>query len=130
MENTNDMMLIMFVRFYGNDKRMLFKDANIANLTMRSSSNDSVASESATYADALPSLSAAPGEPAGASLQAVGSRKGISYECGICLITEQLPVEQSFHLTCGHRFCTECWREYITHSILKEGERNIIHGKT
>lgn len=111
-------------RFYGNDKRMLFKEANISNLTMRSRSDDSVASEE-VFRDALPHLGSIPGEPAGASFAAAILAKEPAYECGICLTSEQLTSDKSFSLKCGHKYCEDCWREYLTHSILKEGKVNV-----
>lgn len=110
-------------RFYGNDKKALFKEANIKTLTMRSRSNDSVVSDT-SFSDALPSLSTAPGEPTGTSLPIDGTEKPLTYECGICLTSEQLSGDQNFHLVCGHKFCTDCWKEYLSHSILKEGQQS------
>ena len=41
-------------------------------------------------------------------------------ECGICL-TPAESSDEGFQLACSHRFCRNCWRHYLTHSILDEG---------
>jgi len=42
-------------------------------------------------------------------------------ECGICFLPAET-ADHSFQLSCGHRFCSECWQAYINHCILNEGE--------
>lgn len=49
-------------------------------------------------------------------------------ECAICFS----PAESSnevFQLSCAHTFCCDCWRNYLTHSILDEGKRKSLRYK-
>ncbi|OXU30621.1 hypothetical protein TSAR_002465 [Trichomalopsis sarcophagae] len=45
-------------------------------------------------------------------------------ECGVCYLT--LPSHMMNGLECGHRFCTDCWREYLHTKIMKEGVGQTI----
>uniref|UniRef100_A0A6M2DJA0 RBR-type E3 ubiquitin transferase n=1 Tax=Xenopsylla cheopis TaxID=163159 RepID=A0A6M2DJA0_XENCH len=40
-------------------------------------------------------------------------------ECEICFTV--LPSTMMTGLECGHRFCTQCWAEYLTTKIMEEG---------
>jgi ariadne-1 len=40
-------------------------------------------------------------------------------ECEICFTV--LPTSMMTGLACGHRFCTQCWGEYLTGKIMEEG---------
>ncbi|XP_034833519.1 E3 ubiquitin-protein ligase ariadne-1 isoform X1 [Maniola jurtina] len=40
-------------------------------------------------------------------------------ECEICFTI--LPTSMMTGLECGHRFCTQCWCEYLTTKIMEEG---------
>lgn len=42
-----------------------------------------------------------------------------SEECQICFVV--LPSSQMTGLECGHRFCYQCWNEYLTTKIMGEG---------
>lgn len=54
------------------------------------------------------------------------SRKNLigSEECEICFM--MLPVNQMTGLECGHRFCYQCWNEYLTTKIMEEGVGQTI----
>lgn len=45
-------------------------------------------------------------------------------ECEICFII--YPPIQMTGLECGHRFCTQCWNEYLTTKIMEEGVGQTI----
>ncbi|XP_032456368.1 E3 ubiquitin-protein ligase ARIH1-like [Nasonia vitripennis] len=45
-------------------------------------------------------------------------------ECGVCFMT--LPTDEMSGLECGHRFCTNCWREYFQTKIMGEGQGQKI----
>lgn len=45
-------------------------------------------------------------------------------ECHVCCLS--LPPKMMFGLGCGHRFCTNCWREYITTRIIEEGAAQSV----
>jgi len=42
------------------------------------------------------------------------------FVCDICC--EDTPGMPTFALKCGHRFCVECYRHYLTQKIKEEGE--------
>eukprot|EP01117_Protostelium_nocturnum_P019066 TRINITY_DN814_c0_g1_i1.p1 TRINITY_DN814_c0_g1~~TRINITY_DN814_c0_g1_i1.p1 ORF type:complete len:619 (-),score=209.61 TRINITY_DN814_c0_g1_i1:131-1897(-) len=44
-------------------------------------------------------------------------------ECFIC--GDEYPPEECFALGCGHRFCNDCWKQYLTMKI-NEGEASKI----
>jgi ariadne-1 len=45
-------------------------------------------------------------------------------ECEICFMV--LPSSMMTGLECGHRFCTQCWGEYLTTKIMEEGVGQTI----
>lgn len=45
-------------------------------------------------------------------------------ECEICFNPNQ--PKNMTGLACGHRFCTACWREYLTTKIMQEGQGQSI----
>lgn len=45
-------------------------------------------------------------------------------ECEICYMI--LPPSQMTGLECGHRFCYQCWSEYLTTKIMEEGVGQTI----
>lgn len=45
-------------------------------------------------------------------------------ECEICFMV--LPPSQMTGLECGHRFCYQCWNEYLTTKIMEEGVGQTI----
>lgn len=51
------------------------------------------------------------------------SHSGVE-ECEICLMN--LPTSMMTGLECGHRFCTQCWTEYLTTKIIEEGMGQTI----
>ena len=44
-------------------------------------------------------------------------------ECGVCF--SELPTEEMFGLDCAHRFCKECWAEYISSDLKNGAEQSI-----
>lgn len=40
-------------------------------------------------------------------------------ECEICFVI--YPSTQMTGLECGHRFCSQCWNEYLTTKVMEEG---------
>lgn len=44
--------------------------------------------------------------------------------CEICFLS--LPSETMTGLECGHKFCTQCWTEYLTTKIMDEGMGQTI----
>ena len=66
-------------------------------------------------------------EAAGIKLDSENKPKLMSipgFSCDICCNDE--PGLLSLALACQHRFCIECYREYLTRKILKEGESRRI----
>jgi ariadne-1 len=45
-------------------------------------------------------------------------------ECEICFMV--LPSSMMTGLECGHRFCTQCWGQYLTTQIMEEGVGQTI----
>jgi len=45
-------------------------------------------------------------------------------ECEICYMVQ--PAAQMTGLECGHRFCLQCWNEYLTTKIMEEGVGQTI----
>lgn len=45
-------------------------------------------------------------------------------ECEICLMN--MPVNMMTGLECNHKFCTQCWTEYLTTKIMQEGMGQTI----
>lgn len=45
-------------------------------------------------------------------------------ECEICYMVQ--PGTQMTSLECGHRFCLQCWNEYLTTKIMEEGVGQTI----
>jgi len=46
------------------------------------------------------------------------------FTCAICC--DDAPNMQTFALRCGHRFCVDCYRHYLTQKIKDEGEASRI----
>ena len=42
------------------------------------------------------------------------------FTCGICY--EDEPGLQTYAMICGHRYCIDCYRHYLTQKIKEEGE--------
>lgn len=42
------------------------------------------------------------------------------FMCMICCDTP--PIEEAFGLRCSHKFCTNCWKEYVMTKIKQEGQ--------
>ena len=57
---------------------------------------------------------------AGGPLRMQAVRRG--FVCGICFDDEGGDEAQTFALKCGHRYCTSCYRQYLTQKIGEEGE--------
>lgn len=47
--------------------------------------------------------------------------KSGTFDCLICCVAAPLK-DGTFRPRCGHRFCTECWREYIVTKVKDEGQ--------
>lgn len=47
-------------------------------------------------------------------------RKVKGFECGICC--EDSPSLQTYAMKCGHRFCIDCYGQYLYQKIKGEGE--------
>lgn len=45
-----------------------------------------------------------------------------THSCLICL--EDLPAAQTFALSCGHRYCKDCWKGYLE-VMVKDGPRSV-----
>ena len=50
------------------------------------------------------------------------------FTCEICC--EDTPGLQTFALKCGHRYCVDCYRQYLAHKIKDEGEAARIQCPT
>lgn len=48
--------------------------------------------------------------------------------CGICC--EDGPGMKTYALKCGHRYCVDCYRQYLAHKIKDEGEAARIQCPT
>ena len=68
------------------------------------------------------------GEPQNGSSQEKTSRPSkrarldtpSEFMCMICCDTP--PIEEAFSIRCGHKFCTNCWKEYVMTKIKQEGQ--------
>jgi ariadne-1 len=45
---------------------------------------------------------------------------GVTAECEICM--ESMTDDTSFALSCGHRFCRDCWNSYLEKQITEDGK--------
>ncbi|KAG8390519.1 hypothetical protein BUALT_Bualt01G0091800 [Buddleja alternifolia] len=52
-------------------------------------------------------------------LETVAKRKSGNQVCKICY--ESVVVENMLSVACGHLFCSDCWKTYISTSITKDG---------
>lgn len=50
------------------------------------------------------------------------SNPNATFSCLICL--EELPAANTYALSCGHRYCKDCWKGYLE-VMIKEGPRAI-----
>ncbi|XP_013780319.1 E3 ubiquitin-protein ligase arih1-like [Limulus polyphemus] len=89
----------LYERYYDGDQERLFKEAHIVSPYKR---------------------------PAKKSYKQIATRSGVvmTEECEICL--RELPVMMMTGLACGHRFCSECWSQYLTTKIMEEGMGQTI----
>jgi ariadne-1 len=46
-----------------------------------------------------------------------------TFECGICM--EDVPYRSSHALSCGHRYCEDCWVGYMTVRFLQKEPLNL-----
>jgi ariadne-1 len=46
-------------------------------------------------------------------------KKTTNFECQICCLTDD---HETFGMKCGHRFCTDDWKHYVSQKIKEEGE--------
>lgn len=102
-------------RFYDGDKNKTFKEANIHIKCLLKNTSDDDLDNSTVYRDALQQLPDTKAVQEGI----VSASSEDAKDCGICLMPT---VDKSFQLSCGHNFCIECWRSYLKHSIMSEGE--------
>jgi ariadne-1 len=42
-----------------------------------------------------------------------------NFECQICCLVDD---HETYGMKCGHKFCTDCWKQYINQKIKEEGE--------
>lgn len=49
------------------------------------------------------------------------AKKDSTFDCPICCCTSLLK-DGTFISRCGHRFCQDCWREYIVTKVKDEGQ--------
>lgn len=84
-------------RFFDGDQEKLFAEAHVINPFARRSQIS------------LPKLDSGPNH---------------TEECGICFLT--LPTSMLTGLECDHRFCTDCWDEYLNTKIMKQGKCQTI----
>lgn len=42
------------------------------------------------------------------------------FMCMICCDTP--PIEEAFELRCAHKFCSNCWKEYVVTKVKQEGQ--------
>lgn len=82
-------------RFYDGNQEKLFKEAHIVNPYKNKS-----------------------GSQASISGQSSGT-KNREYDCQICYLS--YPDKDMASLECMHKFCKECWREYLKTKIIDEG---------
>lgn len=50
-----------------------------------------------------------------------------SFTCDICCDDEE---PETYALKCGHRYCVDCYRQYLAHKIKDEGEAARIQCPT
>lgn len=86
----------LYERYYDGDQDALFKEAHIINPYKKPPNSSSKDSRFAPRTE----------------------------ECEICLMN--IPRNMMTGIACGHRFCTECWKEYLTSKIMDQGMCQII----
>jgi len=63
-----------------------------------------------------------------ASAQAVTTKVIKGFMCDICV--EDTPGLETYALKCGHRYCVDCYRQYLAQKIKDEGEAARIQCPT
>lgn len=86
-------------RFYDGDQEKLFAEAHVVSPFKKPAAGTYVKKDS---------RSAIPGVE----------------DCEICLMT--MPSSMMTGLECGHKFCMQCWTEYLTTKIMQEGMGQTI----
>uniref|UniRef100_A0A1B6IAE4 RBR-type E3 ubiquitin transferase n=1 Tax=Homalodisca liturata TaxID=320908 RepID=A0A1B6IAE4_9HEMI len=120
----------LYERFYDGDQDQMFAEARVVNplkpaLTTRPRASN--AAKKAKVDEAMGVKKSKKFENVDES-NLVPVRKQSSSssteECEICFIV--LPCNMMTGLECGHRFCTQCWAEYLTTKIMEEGVGQTI----
>lgn len=47
--------------------------------------------------------------------------EGEQFDCPICCSSVSVK-DETFTLRCSHRFCTDCWKDYVTAQVKDEGQ--------
>ncbi|KAI5695730.1 hypothetical protein M8J76_005747 [Diaphorina citri] len=87
-------------RYYDGDQEQLFAEARVINPLVKNS------------------------QPSTSSKSKVPKRCPNTEECEICFTN--MPSTLMTGLECSHRFCTQCWCEYLTTKIIQEGMGQTI----
>jgi len=61
---------------------------------------------------------------AGVSTETEKPKVTSTVECDVCM--EDIAPEEVCCLSCGHLFCSDCWRQYLTISITQEGRKSNL----
>lgn len=93
-------------RFYDGDQEKLFAEAHVVSPYKRSAPSKITKVNSVRTTRSSSSASVQPSE------------------CEICFLT--YPPTMMTGLECGHKFCTQCWTEYLTTKIMDEGMGQTI----
>ena len=91
-------------RYYDGDQDRLFSEAHVVNPYKKDTGNGGARPKKmtrlATSADSVPSV------------------------CEICFMTKS--QKDMTGLECGHKFCTDCWTDYLTSKIVEDGMGQTI----
>lgn len=113
---SHDDSVIILRRNHWNKDRVIDQLADDPDVIYTSSGLVQPPSEGTLLASSEPTLSGSqpstPGEPSN------------TFQCSIC--GEEVTVSETYSLGCGHRFCNDCWRSYITVSMQENGHLGIV----
>uniref|UniRef100_A0A1B6EDI8 RBR-type E3 ubiquitin transferase n=1 Tax=Clastoptera arizonana TaxID=38151 RepID=A0A1B6EDI8_9HEMI len=116
----------LYERFFDGDQEKLFAEARVVNPFKKSTvihkSKEEMDEESCKISKKKKNMYKRQKKPEPWPLRRQ-STSGTE-ECEICFVT--LPSSLMTGLECGHRFCMQCWGEYLTTKIMEEGVGQTI----
>ena len=97
-------------RFYDGDQERLFREAHIVSPFKINNNNSFNRKVSSTQQQQRPI--------------ALSQQQSKDKDCNICYLTKN--EESMSGLECGHRFCKQCWKDYLTTKIMDEGMGQVM----